>query len=59
MEEVIQSACMKNFQHSHAINNNNKNKSVPWWTVGLTVMRKKVNSNKRLYQRTRSDEALR
>jgi hypothetical protein len=59
MEETIQSACRRTFQHSHTINNNSKRKSVPWWSVGLTAMRKKVNANIRLYQRTRSDEALR
>jgi hypothetical protein len=56
MEDVIQSTCRRTFQHSHTIDNNSKKKSVPWWTVGLTVMRKKV---RRLHQRTRSDEALR
>jgi hypothetical protein len=59
MDEAIQSACRRTFQQSHTINNNSKTKSVPWWSVGLTAMRKKVNANRRLYQRTRSDEALR
>jgi hypothetical protein len=59
MEEAIQSACRRTFQHSHTINNNSKKKSVPWWSVGLTAMRKKVNTNRRLYQRTRSNEVLR
>ena len=58
MEEVIQSACRRTFQHSHSINKNSKKKSAPWWSVGLTAMRKKVNANRRLYQRTRNGEAL-
>ena len=41
MEEAIQTACRRTFKHSHTVNNNNTKKSVPWWTVGLTVMRKK------------------
>jgi hypothetical protein len=40
MEEAIQSACRRTFQHSHTINNNRKKKSVLWWSVGLTAMRK-------------------
>ena len=59
MEEAIQTACRRTLKHSHTVNNNNTKKSVPWWTVGLTVMRKKVNVNTRLYRRTRHDEALR
>jgi hypothetical protein len=59
MEEAIQSACRRIFQHSHTISDNSKKKSVLWWSLRLTAMRKKVNANRRLYQRTRSDEALR
>jgi hypothetical protein len=35
------------------------NKSVPWWTDELTVMRKKTNALRRRYQRTRKHEGLR
>ena len=58
IEEAIQSACKRTFLQSNSINNNSKKQSVPWWTVRLTVMRK-VNANRRLYQRTKSDEVLR
>ena len=34
-------------------------KSVPWWTEELTVKRKKLNSLRRLYQRTKNNQQLR
>jgi len=36
-----------------------KGKTVPWWTNGLTIVRKKTNALRRRYQRTTSNEALR
>jgi hypothetical protein len=36
-----------------------KGKTVPWWTDGLTIMRKKTNALRRRYQRTTSNEAIR
>ena len=59
IEEAFQSTCRRTFRQSNTINNNSTKNSVPWWTVRLTVMRKKVNANRRLYQRTKSDEVLR
>ena len=35
------------------------NKSVPWWTDELTVMRKRTNALRRRDQRTRKHEGLR
>ena len=35
------------------------NKSVPWWTDELTVMRKKTYALRRRYQRPRNHEGLR
>jgi len=34
-------------------------KAVPWWTVELTIMRKRLNVPRRRYQRTRDSEELR
>ena len=34
-------------------------KSVPWWTEELTVKRKKLNSLRKLYQRTKNNQQLR
>jgi len=34
-------------------------KSVPWWTHGLTILRKKENAQRRRYQRTKGDNVLR
>ena len=59
IEETIKTACRKSFPHSVTHKKNNNHKSVPWWKVELTVMRKRVNANRRLYQRTKNDETLR
>jgi hypothetical protein len=36
-----------------------QHKSVPWWTQRLTILRKKVNAQRRRYQRTKGDTVLR
>jgi hypothetical protein len=59
IEETIKTACRKSFSHLFTNKKNNNHKSVPWWKVELTVMRKRVNANRRLYQRTKNDETLR
>ena len=59
MEEAIISACTKTFGCRSTINNNKKENSVPWCNVHLTVLRKKVNANRRLFQRTKNDDTLR
>jgi hypothetical protein len=40
-------------------NKENRHKSVPWWTVELTLMRKRINALRRRYQRTTNNEDLR
>jgi len=35
-----------------------QHKSVPWWTQRLTILRKKVNAQRRRYQRTKGNIAL-
>ena len=56
--EAVQSACRRTFQNS-TTQKNSKKKSVPWWTDNLTLLRKRVNACRRLYQRTKNDEVLR
>jgi len=36
-----------------------QHKSVPWWTQRLTILRKKVNAQRRRYQRMKGDTVLR
>jgi len=36
-----------------------QHKSVPWWTQRLAILRKKVNAQRRRYQRTKGDTVLR
>jgi hypothetical protein len=55
---VLKAACDKSFRKQQASENIITNKSVPWWTEELTVMRKKTNALRR-FQRTRNNEGLR
>jgi len=57
--EAVQSACRRTFQNTTTREKTSKKTSVPWWTDNLTIMRKKVNACRRLFQRTRNDEVLR
>jgi len=59
IEEAIISTCGRTFGRPKNTNNNSKKNSVPWWNTHPTVMRKKVNANRRLYHRTKNDEDLR
>jgi ribosomal protein L9 len=58
MEDIIITTCRRTFGQHKSTNNNRKN-SVPWWNNHLIVMRKKVNANRRLFQRIKNDVALR
>jgi hypothetical protein len=57
--EPIQSACREAFKITSTQNKTKKKKSVPWWSDTLTIMRKRINALRRLYQRTRNNEDLR
>ena len=53
--EALDKACKSSFQQIRPTNTNKKTvqqKSVPWWTQNLTILRKKVNAHRRRYQRT-------
>jgi flagellar hook-basal body complex protein FliE len=38
--EVLKMACNKTFKTQHASKKSTAHKPVPWWTEGLTIMRK-------------------
>jgi len=59
IEEAIHSACKRKFRQTNSLNNNSKRNSVPWWTTRVTTVRKKVNANRKLYHRTKTDKDLR
>ena len=57
--ETVQSACRRTFQNTTTWEKTSKKKSVPWRTDNLTLMWKKVNACRRLFQITRNNEVLR
>jgi len=57
--DVMKSACNESFRTRRDSKKAMSNKSVPWWTEELTIMRKMVNALRRKYQRTRNSEELR
>jgi hypothetical protein len=59
LQKQPNSACRRIFQNTTTREKTSKKKSVPWWTDNLTLMRKKVNVCRRLFQRTRKDEVVR
>jgi len=58
LHDVLASACSSSFKILRT-KKASTHKSVPWWTEGLTVLRKKVNVQRRQYQRTRGNNNLR
>jgi hypothetical protein len=42
-----------------ALRNSTSHRSVPWWSADLTILRKRTNALRRLYQRTRNNDELR
>ena len=57
--EAVIRACDKTFSIQRGSRHAASHKSVPWWTAELTVLRKRTNALRRLYQRTKNDEELR
>jgi hypothetical protein len=51
--------CRRTFRCPVTTNDNRKKNSVPWWNTHLTVLRKKVNVNRQLFQSTDNDDTLR
>jgi len=58
-QEALILTCKKSFKIRRATKKTTKHKSVPWWTVELTVMRKRINALRRRHQRTTNNEDLR
>jgi len=56
--ESIQSALKRSLKHKH-MEEKQPEKSFPWPTESFTIMRKRVNSCRKLYRRTRNDEEQR
>jgi uncharacterized protein YdiU (UPF0061 family) len=57
--EALTLAGNKSFPIYRATRSTTLHKTVPWWSTDLTVLRKRTNALRRLYQRTRDDEELR
>jgi hypothetical protein len=52
-------ACNNTFQIHRASRNSPSHRSVSWWSADVTILRKRTNALRRLYQRTRNNEELR
>jgi hypothetical protein len=58
-QEALILTYKKFFKIRRATKKTTKHKSVPWWTVELILMRKRINALRRRYQRTTNNEDLR
>jgi len=58
-KEALETACRSSFRIRNTTQKATSHKSVPWWTPNLTIMRKKVNAQRRKYQRTKGNSDLR
>jgi len=52
--EAMQTACREAFKIINTQNKTKQKKSFPWWTDSLTIVRKRINALRRLYQRTKN-----
>lgn len=57
-QDIVTTTCKKSFKSRTPTMKVINSKSVPWWTTELTVMRKKVNAQRRRFQRS-TDDAVR
>jgi hypothetical protein len=57
--EALTMVCNNTFQIHRTSRNSPSHRSVSWWSADLTVLRKRTNVLRRLYQRTRNNEELR
>jgi hypothetical protein len=54
--DAVKIACNKTFLIHRGSRHALPHKTVPWWTAELTVLRKRTNALRRLYQRTKNNE---
>jgi len=59
LHDVLASACSSSFKILRTTKKASMHKSVPWWMEGLTILRKKVNAQRRQYQWKRGNNDLR
>ena len=57
--QAMETACREAFKTINTQNKTKQKKAVPWWKDSLTIMQKRINALRRLYQRTRNNEELR
>ena len=57
--EALTLASNKAFPIYRATRSTTSHKTIPWWSTDLTILRKRTNALRRLYQRTRNNEELR
>jgi hypothetical protein len=57
--EALTTACNKSLHIQRASRSAPLHRTVPWWSTDLTMLRKRTNALRRLYQRTRNNEELR
>jgi hypothetical protein len=57
--DAVKSACDKTLWTQRGLRHTASHKSVPWWTEELTVLRKRTNAQRKLYQRTKNNEEIR
>ena len=58
-QDVLDKACKSSDRLIRTIEKEPHHKIVPWWRQRLTILRKKVNAQRRMYQLTKGDNGLR
>ena len=58
-QEVLDKACKSSYRLIRTIEKEPHHKTVPWWTQRLTILRKKINTQTRRYQRRKGYNGLR
>jgi len=59
IQGVLETACRSSFRIRNIIQKATSHKSVPWWTQNLTILREKVNTQRRKFERTKDNNDLR
>jgi hypothetical protein len=59
LQEALETACRNSFSIRNISQKATSHKSVPWWTQNLTILRKKLNTQRRKFQRTKCNNDLR